>query len=226
MGATLIPSLALRAQRSFSSFHSKIPPGRACVSANVGVRQRSRALLSAAAWNSKLLELRLQYCDSKDASQEGPETETVEIRKCSEELHLPSDATNPISNPIKFFVTITRDFDRRQNNRSMKCVRFVHASAALYAWCHSSWHHHARVRCVYLPTCVRARIVRSSLSALLHRTAAGMGKRELQEEVQARSGRHRLLSLQPAPSSIQHVPWEESHPAQRLQPSCLGKLPK
>ena len=115
MGATLIPSLALRAQRSVSSFHSQIPPGRACV--------------SDAAWISNLLELRLQYWVSKDASQEGPETETVEIRKCSEELHLPSDATNPIS----FFVTIARDFDRRQNNRSMKCVRFVRASAALYA---------------------------------------------------------------------------------------------
>ena len=129
MGATLIPSLALRAQRSVSSFHSQIPPGRACVSANVGVRQRSRALLSAAAWNSKLLELRLQYCVSKDASQEGPETEIVEIRKCSEELHLPSDATNPIS----FFVTIARESDRRQSNRSVKCVRSGCASFALYA---------------------------------------------------------------------------------------------
>ena len=119
MGATLIPSLALRAQRSVSSFHSKIPPGRACV--------------SDAAWISNLLELRVQYWVSKDASQEGPETETVEIRKCSEELLLPSDPTNPISNPIKFFVTIARDFDRRQSNRSMKCVRFVRASAALYA---------------------------------------------------------------------------------------------
>jgi hypothetical protein len=154
VGATPHP-IARSPRTAQRSFRSKMPPGRAFGSANAGVRERSRALLSDAAWNSKLLELRLQYCVSKDASQEGPETETqpipVEIRKCSEELHLPSDPTNPIS----FFVTIARESDRRQSNRSMKCVRFLRASAALYALCHSSWHHHARVQCVAF-TCLRA----------------------------------------------------------------------